>query len=289
VAFGGPGDHIDRALLADPVRFRRVPLGGRPVAAAFSPDGRRVVVANALLNSLQVVDAGKGALDSAIPLGGPAEPSLARQGEAIFYDAQRSFNQWYSCHTCHTEGHTNGSSFDTQNDGRYGNLKKTLSLRGVASTGPWTWHGWQTDFRKTLAHSMKTTMQGPEPKEADVEALAAFLATVGHAPPKGPRDAAAERGEALFAARGCAVCHAAPDYTTDEVYLVGLEARDDAHKGFNPPSLRGVVDRGPWLHDGRARTLEDLFGRHHRPQKLSDKPDFTAEELRDLLAFLRSL
>ena len=36
----------------------------------------------------------------------------------------------------------NGATFDTQNDGRYGNAKKTLSLRGVSKTGFWTWHGW---------------------------------------------------------------------------------------------------------------------------------------------------
>ena len=30
----------------------------------------------------------------------------------------RSFNQWYSCNTCHSDGHTNGLDFDTLNDGR---------------------------------------------------------------------------------------------------------------------------------------------------------------------------
>lgn len=289
VAFGGPGDHIDRDLLKDTRRFRRVALGGRPVAVAFSPDGRTLVVANSLANALQLVDFEKGALTKTIPLGGPAEPSLARRGEAIFYDAARSFNQWYSCHTCHVDGHTNGSTFDTQNDGKYGNLKKTLSLRGVTKTGPWTWHGWQTDFRAAIAHSMKTTMQGPDPSPEDVEALTAFLATLDFAPPAGSRNEAALRGEALFKARGCGTCHKPPEYTSDEVFVVGLESRDDAYKGFNPPSLRGVTTRGPWLHDGRARTLEELFQKHHRPLKLTEEPDFTAEELKDLLAFLRSL
>lgn len=289
VAFGGPGDHIDRDLLKDARRFRRLELGGRPVAVAFSPDGRSVVAANPLANALQVVDFEKGVVAKTIPLGGPPEPSLARRGEAIFYDGRRSFNQWYSCHTCHVDGHTNGSTFDTLNDGRYGNPKKTLSLRGVSRTGPWTWHGWQTDFRKAIAHSMKTTMQGPEPAEADVEALAAFLSTLEFAPPAGPRDEAAARGEALFKARGCTACHEPPDYTSGEVFLVGLESRDDAYKGFNPPSLRGVATRGPWLHDGRARTLEELLQKHHRPLKLAEKPDLSPEELKDLVAFLRSL
>jgi len=41
-----------------------------------------------------------------------------------------------ACHSCHTDGHTNGGLFDTLNDGRYENLKKVLSLRGVTRTGP---------------------------------------------------------------------------------------------------------------------------------------------------------
>jgi len=70
---------------------------------------------------------------------------------------------------------------------------------------------------------------------------------------------------------------------------VGLEEKGDKYKGYNPPALRGVATRGPWLHDGRARTLEELFMKHHRPKALNDTPDLSAEELRDLLAFLRSL
>ncbi len=286
VAFGGPGDHIDPAVLKE--RFRRTALGGRPTAVAFTPDGTRVVVANHLLNALQVVDAATAALVATIPLGGPSTPSLERRGEAVFYDAQRSFHQWYSCHSCHTEGHTNGGTFDTLNDGRYGNPKKTLSLRGAARNGPWTWHGRQTELRAALVHSLQTTMQGPEPKEEDVDALLAFVKTLEHAPAPAPSEAA-KRGAKVFEAKGCAVCHAGADYTDGEVHVTGLEAPDDAHKGFKAPPLRGVGRRNPYLHDGRARTLEELLTKHHRASTLTRREDPTAEELADLIAFLKSL
>jgi cytochrome c peroxidase len=75
----------------------------------------------------------------------PSEPSLARRGEILSHDAERSFNQWYSCNTCHSDGHTNGLDFDTLNDGRQDlspahkrSRKKVPTLRRIALTGPWT-------------------------------------------------------------------------------------------------------------------------------------------------------
>ncbi|MGH7339850.1 MAG: c-type cytochrome, partial [Candidatus Rokuibacteriota bacterium] len=289
VAFGGPGDHIDGELLRDARRFRRVVVGGRPLGAAFTPGGKRVVLTNHLLNAVQVVDFEAGKVVRTVSLGGPADPSLPRKGEAIFYDAKRSFNEWFSCHTCHTDGHTNGSSYDTLNDGRYGNLKKTLSLRGVTRTGPWTWHGWQADLRESVRGSMTQSMQGAEPSKEDLDALLAFLGTLEFGPAPGTRTEAAVRGEAVFKAKACDTCHAEPDFTSGEPYLVGLESPMDKFKGFNPPPLRGVVTRGPFLHDASARTLEDVLLKKHRPSKLTGKPDLTPAELADLIEFLKSL
>lgn len=292
VAYGGPADHIEPSLLNDPTRFRRVPLGGRPLGVSFTPDGGRVVVANYLLNAVQIVEVRAAQIVQTIPLGGPTAPSLARRGEVIFYDAQRSFNQWYSCNTCHVEGHTNGGSFDTLNDGSYNTPKKTLSLRGVVQTGPWTWHGWKRDLRELVRDSMTKSMQGPEPSEEDLDALMAYLATLDFRPRRraeGARAAAIQRGEALFQAKGCQTCHAPPHYTADSVSIVGLESPDDAHPGFNPPSLRGVGHRAPYLHDGRAATLTEVLTTHHRPSRLTGRPDLTPEERDDLIAFLESL
>jgi CxxC motif-containing protein (DUF1111 family) len=50
-----------------------------------------------------------------------------------------------------------------------------------------------------------------------------------------------------------------------------------------------VGTRGPYLHDGRARTLEEVLQKHHRPSRLNGRPDFTPEELADLVTFLKSL
>jgi YVTN family beta-propeller protein len=294
--YGGPGDHVHPELLKDKERFDRIPLGGRPTAVRFSKDGKQVYVANYLLNAVQVVELAGRKVTRSIELGGAEKPALARKGEAIFFDGRRSLDQWYSCHSCHYEGHTNAVAMDTRNDGRFGNFKTVLSLRNVMRTGPWFWHGWEKDLKSALRKSMTETMLGKEPTEEDLQALTAFLETL--TPPRNPnRDKdggllqAARRGEQVFQGEraGCVRCHSGPYFTDGRIHEVGTGDRDDVYKGYNPPSLLGVYDRALYLHDGRARTLEELLAGPHNPAKVTGRGELSAEELKDLLAYLRSL
>jgi cytochrome c peroxidase/WD40 repeat protein len=290
---GDPGDLIDPELRDSP-KFRRVHLGGRPMKAAFLPGKERVIVANYLLDAVQVVDAKAGKLIKSIALGAPPRTGLARRGEALFYDARRSHNQWFSCHTCHTDGHTCGLNFDTLNDDSYGNPKLTPSLRGVAHTGPWTWHGWQKDLRAAVTKSLTETMFGPRPTPDEARALAAFLGTLEHPPNPlrgkgGAWSPAARRGQALFTGKAkCARCHKGEYYTSASNYDVKLEADGSPYRLWNPPSLLGVYDRGPFLHDGRAVSLDDLLRNHHTPEMLGGQK-LTDKERQDLVAFLNAL
>ncbi|MBX9787407.1 MAG: beta-propeller fold lactonase family protein [Pirellulales bacterium] len=293
--YGGPGDHIDKELLEDRERFARIRLGGRPLAVRFTKDGTRVYVANYLLGAVQVVDLAKREVERSIELAPPQVPSLARQGEAIFYDARRSLDQWYSCHSCHFEGHTNAVTIDTNNDGRFGNYKTVLSLRGAASTGPWFWHGWQTSFPEALRKSLTDTMLGPKPAEHDVAALAAFIETLS-TPPNSyqqslPMRELAAFGQAVFesAKAGCANCHPAPHFTDGALHDVGLGAKTDAYEGFNTPSLKGVHDRVLLLHGGQAHGLEELLAGPHSPARVTGQGELAEDELQALLAYLRTL
>jgi YVTN family beta-propeller protein len=291
------GDLIDYELASNSERFWRVPLGGRPMALRYSRDGRRVYVANYLLNAVQVVAPHERKVTATISLGGPKETTLARKGEAIFYDGSRSFDQWFSCHTCHYEGHTNSVAMDTNNDGDSGTFKTVLSLRNVTHTGPWTWHGWQKDLKAAMLKSLTDTLQtATEPTDDDARALIAFCATL--APPQNPfrkpdggLTERALRGKEVFAGdkARCDRCHAGPYLTDGKIHDVGLGSPADLYKGFNTPSLVGVYDRILYLHDGRARTLEEVLKGAHAPEKVTRQGALTAEELEDLIAYLRSL
>jgi cytochrome c peroxidase len=254
---------------------------------------KRAVIANYLLDSIQVVDLEKGEVAKTIFLGGPGEISLARQGETIFYDARRSHHQWFSCHTCHTDGHTCVRLFDTLNDESYGNPKMVTTLRNITRTGPYTWHGWQDKLEDAIVKSFTETMFGPKPTPEEVKAFYAYLETLEHPPAPTPSNdshrSAIERGRALFAGKAnCNHCHLGEEYTSELNRKVGVETDYSPFDLWNPPSLRGLRDRGPYMHDGRAANLDALLRVHHAPEKLGGK-ELTPEERKDLIEFLLSL
>jgi YVTN family beta-propeller protein len=282
---------------------RRVDLGGRPTELAFAPDGAILYVANYLADAVQVVDAESGSLVKTISLGAPKEISLARRGEILFHDAKFSHNQWYSCNTCHSDGHTNGLDFDTLNDGRQDlstfhlrSRKKVPSLRRATKTKPWTWHGWQTELSDAMVESITKSMQGPKPKSDDVKALVAYLDTLDfpanpYREPGGKLSLSAERGRAVYrsAKAACSTCHGGLELTDGKVHMVGLEEPDDAYKGYNPPSLRGIYDKDPYLHDGRAKSLREVLTGPHEPDAVAHRGELSAQELDDLIAYLKTL
>lgn len=296
VGYGGPGDHIEPELLRDRNRFFRIPLGGRPMAICASRDNRHIYVSNYLSNNVQVVDLVDRKVTRTIDIGGPAEPSLVRRGEAIFYDGRRSLDQWYSCHSCHYEGGTNAVTMDTLNDGTNKTFKTVLSLYNVTHTSPWTWHGWQQDLKAAMHKSLTETMLGPKPNEEDVTALIAYLGTLQPPPnpyrqPDGSLAAAAQRGQKVFqsAKAGCANCHSGPYFTDGQVHDVGLGAPSDLYQGYNTPSLLNVHNRMVYLHNGRAKTLDELLTDPHNPAKVTGQGELSDSERLDLIEYLKSL
>jgi len=292
---GDPGDFLPAAMQRDKSSFRRIELGGRPQAVEFVGE-RTVVVSNYFSNSVQVVDLDAREVTKTIALGGPSEPSLARRGELIFYDADRSMHSWYSCHTCHTDGHTAGQVFDTRNDKSYGTPKLTPSLRGVADTGPWTWHGWQTDLHDAMKRSLSESMATKQPiTDEDAAAMVAYLKTLEH--PTNPRASTKdeilagkiELGNKLFTGKAaCASCHSGKQFTSDESFDGKVEDKKDRDPNYNPPTLRGLASRRRFLHTGKARSLDAVLTKYHRPEDLVG--EFLSDDEREaLVEYLKSL
>lgn len=281
--------------------WRRVRVGRRPAALAVPPSGSTIWVANTFGGSVSAVDPAAGEARAEVSLGPAPEPSLVERGERLFHDARLSRDGWFSCHSCHTDGHTNDLLADTLGDGGFGAPKRVLTLHGTADTGPWAWNGQSPYLDVQLATTVERTMRGEVPGSSDLNALAAFLRALAPAPGllgarggaagggDGAAAAALERGRVVFALRGCARCHdPQDDYTSPAAYDVGLED-ESGRRRFNPPSLRGVSQRGRFFHDGRARSLEEALLRDGHPRGPDGGDGVPEGERADLLRFLESL
>jgi YVTN family beta-propeller protein len=269
--------------------WQNVAVGARPTAVLPTPDGRRAFVANTFGDSVSVVDLKAGKAGTTIALGPRPELKPADRGELLFHDARLAHDGWLSCQSCHTDGHSNGGLADTLGDGTYGTPKRVPSLLGVKDTGPFAWNGSVPDLESQVRKSVETTLRGNKLSAEQVRDLTAYLEALSPPPARarllGKLDeAAVRRGREVFDKQACANCHTPPSYTSAKTYDVGLS--DEAGlKAFNPPSLHGVGQGGPYFHDGRAATLEDVFTRHRHQLK----GDLTKQELDDLLEFLGSL
>jgi cytochrome c peroxidase len=250
-----------------------------------------VVAVNTFDDSLSVLDVRRGIVLHTIALGTQPELSYVDRGEILFHDARLSRDGWMSCHSCHTDGHTNGLLADTLGDGTFGTPKRTLTLLNTRLTDPWAWNGQKKYLHDQVQQSLEQTMHPAAVTTEQVGDLVSFLASLPPPPPLEPVTAdpadreQVERGRRVFDARGCGRCHIPPlTYSGHGTHDVGF-ADERGLRQFNPPSLRGVGQGYGFLHDNRAATLEEVFTncRH----KVSE--DVPADELADLLRFLRSL
>lgn len=71
-----------------------------------------------------------------------------------------------------------------------------------------------------------------------------------------------EQGRQLFDNLGCDRCHSTNAHVSDNIHNTGLDATttDDGagNARFKSPSLRNIEVTGPYMHDGRFATLEEV-------------------------------
>ena len=273
--------------------FERLPAGRRPESLCLNPEQTRAFVANRFDDSLTVLDLTGAAptVTATTSLGTQRQITPEETGERLFHDATVSLDGWFSCHSCHTDGHSNGLLADTFGDEDRGAPKKVLSLLGTGYTAPWAWNGSKTHLEDQIKTSLIISMQSQLPTEQlPIEPLAAYLRTL--VPPPSLRfaqqtelpAARLEQAQSLFQSAGCISCHSGSSYTSASIIDVGIHDEEGTTE-FNPPSLRGVSQRGPWFHDGRAERLRDVLeSGHHNPDER-----LTEEQILLLAEFLESL
>jgi mono/diheme cytochrome c family protein len=165
-----------------------------------------------------------------------------------------------ACASCHPDGRDDGLTW-TSPDGP----RQTPMLAGrLAETAPFGWTGASATVEQHLRETLKR-LEGRGLEAAETYALLTYLSkmkTPARTP--APNEAAIARGRKIFDSyeTGCSSCHTVKDGKAvgdGDVHDVGSKARGDVEKEIATPSLQFVGGTGPYFHDGRYATLDDLL------------------------------
>ena len=85
----------------------------------------------------------------------------------------------------------------------------------------------------------------------------------------------AKEGRKVFEKLKCGECHSGPYYTDMKMHRIGEDI--EFEKGWDTPTLIEVWRTAPYLFDGRAATMEEVFEVHkHGIDKKVSKKDVEA-------------
>ena len=163
--------------------FVRIDVGQRPVDLVAAEDGSWIAAVNQFSDSVSIIDCQSQRVVQTVSLGPTRKREQWERGEEHFYDARLSLDGWYSCHSCHTDGHTNGLLNDNMGDRSFGAPKRILPLGGVRDTAPWAWDGQTQQLHDQVRKSIEITMHGKKPSPRVVEEIVAYLQQLQPTPP----------------------------------------------------------------------------------------------------------
>lgn len=271
---------------------RRIKLAGNgPRALVLS--GTTAHVAEYFTDSLSTVDIAVEArpVVRASALGPVVPQTPERKGEMFFCDADLCFQHWQSCESCHPGARVDGLNWDLLNDG-IGNPKNTKSMLLSHQTPPVMSLGVREEAEKAVRAGIKFIQFAERPEE-DAVAIDAYLKSLKPTPSpllvNGQLSDAAQRGKEVFNRADCATCHPEPIYTSLGEYDLGTTKGLDTGKTVDTPTLIEVWRTAPYLHDGRAATVPDVFSKFNPNNQHGTTSTLTPEEFADLIEFVMSL
>jgi YVTN family beta-propeller protein len=284
----------------------RIPTGANPKGMVISPEGKLLYVVERMEDRLSVIDTRNLEVVNTIDLGGPKRVTYTREGGKLFNNAAHTFHNQYSCYTCHPDGHEDGLTYDLTGSGR--DLANVQTLRDLNGTAPFKWIGTNQSVYKQcgMRFSMFVTRtESFNPEELDA-VVAYIMRELTHPPnqhrlPNGEFTAAQKRGKQIFERTmtndgrvipeedRCITCHNGPNYSNFEMADVGTLKDNDSPTLFDSPNLNNVYESAPYLHDGSAATLEEIWTKYNDHDEHGYANDMTKDQLNDLVEYLKCL
>jgi YVTN family beta-propeller protein len=284
----------------------RIDVGHDPRGLMLSRDGRRLFVANRLEDTISVIDTRTNRVSSTIKLAGPKTVSPLRRGEQTFYTARYGFQGQIGCASCHIDSTFDGLTWDLEPDGFGRDIVDNKMLEGVKNTEPYKWNGGNPNIPTECGpRTEKYFWRSENYDNLTLADLAIYIRSLQPRPnrwkmPGREMTPAQERGLALFTrdidkfgkpipeGNRCSYCHSGPKGTNQKLFDVGTRKPTDNSGMLKSPPLASIALTAPYLHDGSARTLEEIWTVYNPDDKHGRTNDLTKDELNDLIEYLRT-
>ncbi len=284
----------------------RIAVGHDPRGVALTKDGTKLLVANRLEDTISVIDTKTDRVASTIALVGPKKMSVLRHGEQTFYTARYSFQGQIGCANCHIDSTFDGLQWDLEPDGFGRDIVDNRPIEDVKDTEPFKWNGGNPNLPTECGpRTEKYFWRAENYDDLTLTDLVVYVRSLPPRPnrwrlPGGELTAAQERGHELFArekdkfgnpipeANRCVFCHSGPKGTNLKSFDVGTKKLTDNTSLLDTPQLTNIAITAPYLHDGSAATLEQIWTVFNPQDKHGRTNDLTKDELNDLIEYLRT-
>jgi len=284
----------------------RVAVGHDPRGVTFAPGGGRLLVANRLEDTISEIDTRTNKLASTVSLNGPKELSVLRYGEQTFYTAKYSFQGQIGCANCHIDSTFDGLNWDLEPDGFGRDIVDNRPIEDLVGTEPYKWNGGNPNLPTECGPRTEKYFWRSE--NYDDLTLTDLVTYIRSLPPRPNRwrlpgyelSAAQDRGKAIFERavdkfgnpipleNRCSYCHSGPKGTSQRSFDVGTKKPTDDSGLLDTPQLTNIALTAPYLHDGSAATLEEIWTIYNPGDKHGRTNDLTKDELNDLIEYLRT-
>lgn len=285
----------------------RIPVGAAPKGLALSPDGKRLYVANRSDDTISVIETAQKRVSATFSLHGPAEPTPERRGERLFFSARFAFQGHFGCANCHLESTFDGLQWDLEPDGFGKDIVDNRLLEDVADTAPFKWNGGNPNLETECGPRTEQFFYRSESYDGwQLSDLVSYIKSMPLRPNRyraasGELTAAQERGKGIFErtqkknrmpipeSNQCPVCHSGVHFTNLQLTDVGSGKATDRSTLFDVPQLSNIALTAPYLHDGSARTLEEIWTIFNPKDTHGVTNDLQKDELNDLIEYLKTL
>ena len=289
-----------------------IELGFTPFGLAADKKNELVLVNNTLDETISIIDGNSLALIEHIKVAEMDESSQLIQGQRLFNnsdDPRLAKDQWIACATCHFEGGNDGASWFFP-DGK----RNTPSLFNSVQTAPFHWNGDLNEIQDVeftiqdlmAGHGLSGGQPNCTPncsldksnagRSDDLDALANYVNSLQFPIAFTQMNALANfsaytNGKAIFESEEteCITCHTPPNYTDNKNHLSDLSSPGGLKRVLNTPSLLGLRDSAPYLHDGSAKTLSQVIQLSAQTQNHGKIKHLTDKQSGDLLIFLENI